>query len=252
MAISLDSLERGQENKPPRIVVYGTKGIGKTSFASSAPEPVIIQTEDGIGLLDTPRFPIAKSFADVLAAIGVLLKEDHKFKTVILDSADWTERLIHAQVRVEHGDKIFSEYGKGYTFAVPHFENLLGGLNALRERKGMTVVITAHAITKRYESPDVEPYDRYFLDLHSKVGSALEEWCDVLMFANYKVITKATDTGFGNKQVRGVGVGERILFCEERPAFTAKNRYRLPAEMPFDWKAFEGAMVASRGVKKAA
>lgn len=105
MAISLDSLERGTENKPPRIVIYGTKGIGKSTFGSSAPKPVIIQTEDGIGLLDTPRFPLAKSFADVLSAVGVLLKEDHEFKTVFLDSADWTERLIHAQVRAEHGGR---------------------------------------------------------------------------------------------------------------------------------------------------
>src|SRR5262245_16076935 len=156
MAISLESLEKGVENKPPRIVVYGVKGIGKTSFAASAPAPVIIQTEDGIGLLDVQRFPIAKSFSDVLAAITVLLKENHEFKTVVLDSIDWTERLIHEVVKKEHGEKIFNDYGKGYVLALSHFENLIAGLNALRERKGMNIVLTAHTIVKRYESPEVE------------------------------------------------------------------------------------------------
>ena len=40
MAISLASLNRVGDAKPPRIIIYGPHGVGKNTFASSAPSPV--------------------------------------------------------------------------------------------------------------------------------------------------------------------------------------------------------------------
>ena len=37
-------------------------GVGKTLFATSAPAPVVIQTEDGLGLIDAPTFGVLRSF----------------------------------------------------------------------------------------------------------------------------------------------------------------------------------------------
>ena len=42
MAISLSSLNRLSAPKPPRIIIYGPHGIGKNTFAGSAPAPVLI------------------------------------------------------------------------------------------------------------------------------------------------------------------------------------------------------------------
>ena len=44
----LESIKSGRENKPPRIMVYGQEGVGKSTFGASAPAPIIIQTEDGL------------------------------------------------------------------------------------------------------------------------------------------------------------------------------------------------------------
>ena len=46
MAISLSSLRKTGVARPLRIVVYGTHGIGKSTFASQAPNPVYIVTEE--------------------------------------------------------------------------------------------------------------------------------------------------------------------------------------------------------------
>ena len=40
----LESIKSGRENKPPRIMVYGQEGVGKSTFGASAPAPIIIQT----------------------------------------------------------------------------------------------------------------------------------------------------------------------------------------------------------------
>ena len=63
-----------------------------------APQPVFIQTEDGLGNLDAARFPLAESFDDVMAAVMALYSEAHDFQTVVVDSADWLEQLIWKEV----------------------------------------------------------------------------------------------------------------------------------------------------------
>ena len=45
----LDTIQSGREARPPRLLVYGQEGIGKSSFAASAPGAIFIQTEDGLG-----------------------------------------------------------------------------------------------------------------------------------------------------------------------------------------------------------
>jgi hypothetical protein len=44
-----------------------------------------------------------------------------------------------------------------------------------------------------------------------------------------------SDAGFNKKAVRGVGVGDRLLYTTERPAFLAKNRFGLPDSLTLDW-----------------
>ena len=87
----LENITRGRESKPPRIFAYGQEGVGKSTFGAAAPNPIFIQTEDGLGEIDTAKFPLAKSLNDVLNALTALRDEPHDFQTVVLDSADWLE-----------------------------------------------------------------------------------------------------------------------------------------------------------------
>jgi hypothetical protein len=64
------------------------------------------------------------------------------------------------------------------------------------------------------------------------------EWSDEVLFATYKVFTKATEEGFNQKRVQGLGTGERVLRTTERPSHLAKNRLNLPDELPLAWSAF--------------
>jgi hypothetical protein len=66
MAISLASLKQTTTLTPPRILIHGVAGVGKTTFAASADRPVIIATEEGLGTLDVPHFPLARSFTEVM------------------------------------------------------------------------------------------------------------------------------------------------------------------------------------------
>lgn len=245
MAISLSSLNRIDTPKPPRIVLYGPHGIGKNTFAAGAPKPVLINLEDGHPT-DTPidAFPKATKFSEVMEAFGALYTEDHDFETLIVDSLDWLEPLVWAETcqRNNWSDIEQPGYGKGYISALEVWREYLDAINGLRNDKGLAVIQTAHAEIKTFNSPETEPYDRYQIKLQKRAGELVQEHADMVLFANWKVSTTKTDAGFNKKVTRGIGAGQRTVYTEERPAFLAKNRHRLPPELPLDWSALTAAM----------
>ena len=244
MAISLASLMRSTALAPPRVLVHGVAGIGKTTFAAGAENPVFVITEDGLGTLGVPHFPLARSFDAVMEALAALYSEAHDFKTVVIDSLDWLEPLVWARACKNNGWASIEDagYGKGYVAALDLWRQYLDGLNALRDERGLTIIQIAHTDIKRFDSPEHEPYDRYVIKLHARASALLQEHSDVVLFANYRISTVKSDIGFNKKVTRALGSGERLLFTAERPAFIAKNRYGLPDTLPMNWQAFHEAM----------
>jgi hypothetical protein len=242
VAISLKSLTRASERKPPRLLVYGVSGVGKSTFGAGAPSPVFLPIEDGTPL-NVDAFPLAKSFGEVMETLSVLLKEKHDFKTLVIDTLDWLEPLVWAATCEWNGWKKIEDpgYGKGYTAALEAWRDYIGELNKLRD-EGMTIIQLAHAQIKRFDSPETEPYDRYEIKLHKGAAALLMEHSDAILFANYRVSTIKSDVGFNKKVVRGVGAAERLLHTVERPAYIAKNRYGLPETLPLTWAAFQNAV----------
>ena len=244
MALNLSSIARNQELKPPRLLVYSSHGIGKTTFAADAPAPVFILTEDGLGVLSVDHFPLAQSFADIMEAIGVLYSEPHEFSTAVIDSLDWLDDLIWKQIHAKHDAKDLA-YGKGAVIAADYWRQVLEGLNALRNDRGMSIVLLAHCEIKRFDSPEVEPYDRYQPKLQARSSALVQEWCDAVLFANFKTIVKKDDVGFNRSVSRGITTGERVLYTTEKPAYFAKNRYALPESLPLSWPALQAALTAA-------
>ena len=244
MAISLASLKSSTAARAPRILAYGVAGVGKTTFATSAEKPVVVPTEDGLGNIQVPHFPLARSFDAVMEALAALYSEPHDYKTLVIDSVDWLDPLVWARACKDNRWASIEEpgYGKGYIAALDLWRQYLDGLNALRDERNMTVIQIAHTDIKRFDSPEHEPYDRYVIKLHARASALLQEHSDVVLFANYRISTVKSDVGFNKKVTRALGSGERVLYTAERPAFLAKNRYGLPDVLPLDWQAFAAAM----------
>jgi len=241
MAFDLKSIRKNDAMAAPRIMVYGVEGIGKSTFGAGAPNPIYILTEDGLGSLNVNHFPLATSFQDVMDAISTLYKENHAFETVVIDSLDWLEAIIQREIEQKYDAKDLA-YGKGSLIAAEKWREILDGLNALRNDKGMAIILIAHTTIKRFDSPEVEPYDRYQPKLQERSNAVVREWADAVLFANYKTIVKKDDVGFNQTNNRGISTGERLLFTSERPAYMAKNRYNMPESIPLSWDAFAEAI----------
>jgi hypothetical protein len=82
------------------------------------------------------------------------------------------------------------------------------------------------------------------LKLHDRAGALVQEWADVIGWANYQIITTESNAGFGNKEVKARTTGKRILHVEPHPAHMGGNRFGLK-NMPLDWEAFAAALAAN-------
>jgi hypothetical protein len=249
----LTRIQRGRTSKPPRIVLFGTEGIGKSTFASQAPSPVFVQVEDGLAEIDCAKFPLAKSFDEVTAALAALHADPHDFETVVIDSLDWMERLIWdalcRQYSVTSIEKVDGGYARGYTHALGQWRQVLDLLNALRDDRGMAVICIAHSKVERVEDPESTAFDRHAPRLHKHACGLVCEWADAVLFAGRKIRVQSEDAGFNRKRGVAFGLGkeggERVLRCIGGPACVSKNRYGLPEELPLSWAAFMAAMSKS-------
>lgn len=248
MAFNLASISRTRRVRAPKVVIAGAGKIGKSTFAASAPGSIGILTEQGMDAIDSQAFPVATSLADVYDAIGTLINEPHEFATLYIDSLDWLEPLLHAHVCAANNWPNIEApgYGKGYIAAGEEWRNFLAGLDALRQARGMGVILIAHDKIKRIEDPLTEGYDSHVLKLHDRAGAIVSEWADVIGYAGYRVYTTKTDAGFGQKETKAGTTGERVLHVEAHPAHCGGNRFGLQ-NMPLSWDAFASAMAAAQG-----
>ena len=241
------------------MVVHGGSKVGKSTFAAGAPAPIFIQTEDGLNGIDTLAFPLAGTLQDVLDALDVLVTQQHEFKTVVLDSCDWLERLIHEKVcgeGVKNINKADGGYGNGYITALSHWREVLDKLNLLNRQCGMVVILICHSSIVKFNDPVNEPYDIYQLKLHTPgkgtgAGNLVQEWADVIGYASKPILVQNK----GNDQNKIMRASEvktaggqsagHLLHLVGQPAYTAGNRYSLPPTIPLTWQAFQAAMSAT-------
>lgn len=225
----------GIQTAPVKTVLYGPEGIGKSTFASHFPDPVFIDTEGGTKRLNVARLPQPTSWAMLLDEVAEVRKGNVPCGTLVLDTADWAERLciqaVCARAKV-NGIEDFG-YGKGYTYVKEEFAKLLDALEEVLNA-GHNVVVLAHAAITKFEQPDaVGNYDRWGMKTSKQVAPLLREWCDMLLFANYKTVVEKAGSG-PNAKNKASG-GRRVLYTTHHPCWDAKNRFGLPEEVPFEY-----------------
>ena len=214
-------------------------GMGKSSWGARWTNPIFIQTEDGLGDIDTEAFPICKRCSDVGTALVTLSGGGHNYKTVVIDTIDWLEHLCEKELCERHEKKSMADfnYGKGSVLLGEWMQSFLKQFDRVRDA-GMHVLLLAHTDIKRFNDPGGESYDRYVPKLTKASSELVFEWCDEVLFADTKTFTQKEDVGFNKTRTFATGVGDRILNTTTQATHRAKNRLNLPPTMDFDFASY--------------
>lgn len=225
------NITTGVEKTPIKTVIYGAEGVGKSSLAAKFPNPLFLDTEGGTSRLNVRRIRIG-GWEELLETVKEIIATPEVCKTLVLDTADWAEAYCIDYICKKYRQNSIESfgYGKGYTYIQEEFGEFLKLLSKLTEL-GINPVIIAHGKPRKFELPDEQgAFDRYETKLTRQVAPLIKEWCDMLLFCNYKTFVVTTENN--SKKAQG---GKRVMYTTHNPCWDAKNRFNLPDELDLDF-----------------
>jgi len=231
--MSILDMIRKPEDRPSLVTILGDAGLGKSSLAATFPNPIFIRAEDGLQAIPLESrpdaFPVLTSVNDLWEQLSSLIKEEHQYKTLIIDSVTALERMFIENI-VESDPKkpksikqAMGGYGAGLT-AVAALHGRVRKACGLLNNKGMHIVFIAHADTETIDLPDQDPYTRYNLRLGKRSTAPYVDDVDVVGFIKLQSFVK------DDKKI--ISDGSRVLSVTATASNVSKNRYGITEDLP--------------------
>lgn len=247
----LGTIRSGINKVPPKVLLYGGEGIGKSTWASEIPDVVFLPTENGLDELDCHAFPKAENLDEFMENLKSLNDEPHGYQALVVDTMTNLERLIQEDICKNNGphksiELVGGGYGKGYTFVAEKVREITKIFDYFHS-KGMAIIILSHSKSETFNDPEGPAYDRWSPRLHKKVADVLVEWASFVGYASVrKRFTEVESSGGKTKNIAkaiGKDGAERYIRFVGGPSCVAKHRGQgFPGELSLDWKDFNAAI----------
>lgn len=233
----LNTISKPQD-RPTIITITGDAGTGKSTLAATFPKPVFIRAEDGLQAIPLERrpdaFPVLGSVSQLWDQLTALIKEDHQYKTLVIDSVTALERFFIQSV-VDSDPKnprsinqALGGYGAGLAAVAALHQRVRKAAGALNN-KGMHIVFIAHADTETIELPDADPYTRYSLRLGKRSIAPYVDDSDLVGFMKLQTYV----TGDGDRK-KAISDGKRLITCHAMASCISKNRFGITTDLPVE------------------
>ena len=232
---------------PIAMLVHALAKVGKTTFGSTFPKPLICDLENGTNFL-TKKVDVlpwvGKDFPQIMEDLDMICAEKHSFKTIVIDSVDWLEGKIEDDVCKQNGVSTINEiqWGKGRGLAMLRLSKFFEKLTYLKGERGVNILLLAHSAIKRIEDPVFPAYDKWGLKMNDKSSALVCEWSDIIGYMSFKTEILKEEGSWGKTTNKAIVSDQRILSCTHKPAYLAGNRMNLPEELEPSYDALLNAI----------
>jgi len=150
-------------------------------------------------------------------------------------------RMLEESLAKKHGKETLADFdfGKGKAKSGAQTMRLIALLEEIAKKRGMHILLLAHADQVKIEPPDRASFYKYNAKMTDVCAEMLKEWCDEVLFVGEEFTTKVLDEGFNQTRVIGIGDVRRVMYTTEQPGAYAKNRLGLPDKIDFTKDCFE-------------
>lgn len=236
-AVSLPTVK----NTPPQnigdsiIVIYGRKGIGKTSLAAEFPKALVAMFERGrrnLNIFQIPQEDEPKLDWGSFKAYVEAFIESEDFDTLVIDTIDKAYEACMDYVCKINGcehpnDK--NDYGKTWQAVKREFDNVLG----LIHESGKGLVLISHEAPKplakatkgmaRDEGASITGLERMEPTCSKQAFEVIQEICDYVFYYGYREEYRCITVRSSNDLVwTACGVADRFLDPDGNPLSTFK------------------------------
>jgi AAA domain len=242
-ASALSLITRQRRRRPFFGVLYGPPGVGKSTFASEAPNPIFIPCERGLDQITVAKFPTPQTLAEFGSYLKAIDEEPNDYTELVIDTGDALELLIFDAVCKEGKVDSIEEYGggwqKGYARARDYWARLLSRL--IRMSEARTVLLIAHSHLRTVTDPMLAAsYDVFEMKIQQKSVELIRQSVDLILFARLATtVAKETQKA---KKGRGLVSGDRELYTQPTTGLESKNRFGLESPMEFSFEALQAGI----------
>lgn len=231
------------------LLILGTEGVGKTTFACELPKPI-----DGYSLYESgledlielgkvyPKFTTNTNCEDYHKFLLDIKKSTAS--TLIIDSLSGYQRLLFdyiTETKYEGDVDAFFSYYKGPRQEAPKYASDFCNILENKRRQGQHIVVIAHATDVLVKNPRGLDYTTTDLDMDQGIRDVFKKWAANILFMT-------VDPGISRvtKEVKRVATEAKMLDEDLRVIFTtkslvhsAKNKLDLPQVIPMGHSAEE-------------
>lgn len=234
--------------RPPIVLVYGEKKIGKTTFGAAFPKPAFLCGEDGAHAIADVRFPSEgwiTSWPELLNYTRALAYGKHDFLSLVADTGGPLSAVCLDHVVKDSGKGSWEKMGWGKEEdLIREWRVWLSLLEHCRNKRGMNIVILAHSVQAGIQ--DSQLGEKYYVwqgDMSRAIWNATSNWVDILL---YTALEK-TSHEYEKDRTRAMVKDVRWVYSaqtSEHFGFEAGVRggYWLPSKFKLDYKTFADAL----------
>lgn len=160
--------------------LYGAPYSGKTYFANTFPDVLMLNTDGNVKFVDAPYVPIKETkegrvtttaWQNFKATVDELARGDHEFKTIVVDLLEGVQNHARRDILIREGwtHEQDASYGKGYTLVDDEFLPQIEKLKSL----GYNLILISHEKTVEITKPSGEKITKYIPNVRESLAVKL-------------------------------------------------------------------------------